>query len=100
MDPLCGHAERMATRGRTAGFQMGAEHRTKIANSKILKHLIEHAEGTREMTSTQVTAGLGLLDRVMPKLATTTIEGTGEGGAHEIVHRIEREIVRPKNTDA
>lgn len=58
---------------------MGAEHRTKIANSKILKHLIEHAEGTREMTSTQVTAGLGLLDRVMPKLQSTALTD-GEGG--------------------
>jgi len=71
----------MAARGRKAGFQMGAEHRTKIANSKVLKHLIEHAEGEREMTSTQVSAALGLLDRVMPKLAATTIEGTGEDGA-------------------
>lgn len=70
------------TRGRKAGFQMGAEHRTKIGNSKILKHLIEHAEGTREMTSTQVTAGLGLLDRVMPKLASTTVEGAGANGEH------------------
>jgi len=59
---------------------MGAEHRTKIGNSKILKHLIEHAEGKREMTGTQVTAGLGLLDRVMPKLASHKIEGTGENG--------------------
>ena len=72
----------MATKGRAGGFQMGAEHRTKIGNSKILKHLIEHAEGKRDMSSTQVTAGLGLLDRVMPKLATTTIEGAGEKGEH------------------
>lgn len=70
----------MAGKGRTAGFQMGAEHRTKIANSKILKHLVEHAEGSREMSSTQVTAALGLLDRVMPKLQATTIEGTGDKG--------------------
>lgn len=68
----------MAKRGRTPGFQMGAEHRTKIANSKILKHLIEHAEGSREMTSTQVTAGLGLLDRVMPKLAAVDHTTDGE----------------------
>ena len=68
----------MTKRGRTAGFQMGAEHRTKIANSKILKHLIEHAEGKREMTSTQVSAGLGLLDRVMPKLAATDVTSGGD----------------------
>lgn len=58
---------------------MGAEHRTKIANSKILKHLIEHAEGEREMTSTQVSAALGLLDRVMPKLQSTSLTD-GDGG--------------------
>jgi len=73
---------------------MGAEHRTKIANSKILKHLIEHAESKREMTSTQVAAALGLLDRVMPKLSTTTIEG-GEKPVQ--VQQIERLIV--KSTD-
>jgi hypothetical protein len=65
----------MSSRGRTAGFQMGAEHRTKISNSKILNRLIAHAEGEVDMTSTQVQAALGLLDRVMPKLAQTTIEG-------------------------
>ncbi len=68
----------MAGRGRTAGFQMGAEHRTKIANSKILNRLIGHAEGTVDMSSTQVQAALGLLDRVMPKLQSTSI--TGEDG--------------------
>lgn len=65
----------MATKGRAPGFQMGAAHRTKIANSQILNRLINHAEGKVDMTSTQVQAALGLLDRVMPKLAQTTIEG-------------------------
>jgi hypothetical protein len=71
----------MAQRGRQPGFRMSDEHRVKIQNSNILNALIEHAEGRREMSSTQVTAGLGLLDRVMPKLQATTIEGTGDGGA-------------------
>lgn len=65
-------------RGRTAGFKMGAEHRTKIANSKILKHLIEHAEGKREMTRTQATVGLGLLKKVMPDM--TYNEHAGKDG--------------------
>lgn len=68
-------------RGRKAGFRMSEEHRVKIQNSNVLNALIEHAEGKREMSSTQVTAGLGLLDRVLPKLATTTIEGSGQDGA-------------------
>ena len=67
-------------RGRKPGFQMGAEHRTKIANSKIIKHLIEHAEGEREMSSTQVTAGLGLLRKVMPDMTENMLKGAGENG--------------------
>ncbi|WP_143535222.1 hypothetical protein [Roseivivax jejudonensis] len=67
----------MAARGRQPGFQMGAEHRTKIANSKILKRLIDHAEGNEpEMTASEVNAGLSLLDRVMPKLKS--VDDTGD----------------------
>jgi len=63
---------------------MSNAHRDKIKNSNILNALIEHAEGERDMSSTQVQAALGLLDRVMPKLATTKVEGTGEDGEHQI----------------
>lgn len=66
-------------RGRSAGFQMGADHRTKISNSKILNRLIGHAEGSVDMTSTQVTAAIALLDRVMPKLSSTTLDGEVTG---------------------
>ena len=66
-------------------YSMSNAHRDKIANSNILSALIEHAEGKREMSGTQVTAGLGLLDRIMPKLASTKIEGTGDEG--EIVFK-------------
>jgi hypothetical protein len=62
-------------RGRKPGFQMGAEHRGKIQNSNILSALIEHAEGTREMAATQVTAALGLLRKVMPDLAAVQHSG-------------------------
>lgn len=58
---------------------MGEEHRVKIRNSNILNALIEHAEGSRDMSSTQVTAGLGLLRKVLPDLA-----------ASEVTHRVER----------
>jgi hypothetical protein len=50
---------------------MTDEHRLKIANSNILNALVEHVEGEREMTSTQVTAGIALLKKVMPDLAAT-----------------------------
>ena len=59
-------------------YKMGSHHRDKIKNSNILNALIEHAEGTREMSSTQVTAALGLLDRIMPKLASTDLTTDGE----------------------
>ena len=62
-------------------FRMSNEHRVKIQNSNILKSLINHVEGKQEMSSTQVQAGLGLLDRILPKLSQTTIEGSGEDGA-------------------
>lgn len=55
---------------------MGQAHRDKIKNSNILTALIEHVEGEREMTSSQVTAGLGLLKKVMPDLETLKHEGT------------------------
>lgn len=59
---------------------MSEEHRVKIKNSNILNALIEHVEGTREMSATQVSAGLGLLRKVMPDLASTTISGDEDGG--------------------
>ena len=68
---------------------MSDEHRVKIANSNILSALIGHAEGSREMTSTQVQAALGLLKKVMPDLQAMSIDGDGEGGPVQMVQRIE-----------
>lgn len=61
----------MAGRGRAPGFRMTSEHRVKIQNSNILNALIEHVEGIREMSATQVSAGLGLLRKVLPDLAAS-----------------------------
>jgi len=69
----------MSERGRQPGFKMTDEHRGKIKNSNILNALIEHVEGTREMSATQVSAGLGLLRKVMPDLASTAVTGEDEG---------------------
>lgn len=60
-------------------YQMSAEHRDKIKNSNILHCLIEHVEGRRDMSATQVTAGLGLLKKCLPDLATVEIGGHGGG---------------------
>lgn len=66
----------MAKRGPKPGFTMTVEHRTKIQNSAILNSLIEHAEGRRDMTPSQVTAGLGLLKKVMPDLSAVDLAAT------------------------
>lgn len=52
---------------------MSNEHRVKIQNSNILNALIEHAQGEREMSSTQVTAALGLLKKALPDLSAVEI---------------------------
>lgn len=67
------------SRGRKSGFQMSNEHRLKIQNSNILKALISHVEGKLDMSSTQVTAGLGLLKKVLPDLAASAqVDGDGD----------------------
>ena len=66
----------MAKAGRpigSGGVKLTDAHRAKIQNSNILNALIEHAEGRREMSGTQVTAGLGLLRKVLPDLAQTAL---------------------------
>jgi hypothetical protein len=69
----------MAERGRKAGFRMSSDHRVKIQNSNILNALIEHVEGKREMSATQVSAGLGLLKKVLPDLAASAdMDSDGE----------------------
>ena len=78
----------MATRGRTAGFKMSEEHRAKIANSNILNALIEHAEGRRDMSSTQVTSAIALMKKVLPDLQSVQHSGDSDSPikhAHEVV---------------
>lgn len=72
------------SRGRKPGFRMSDEHRVKIQNSNILNALIEHIEGKREMSSSQVTAGLGLLKKVLPDISENRI-ADNEGGPAKLV---------------
>lgn len=76
----------MTDRGRKPGFRMTNEHRVKIQNSNILNALIEHVEGIREMSATQVSAGLGLLKKIMPDLAASA--DMGDDGALKQVNRM------------
>ena len=82
----------MASRGRTAGFRMSDEHRVKIQNSNILNALIEHVEGKREMSSTQVTAGVALMKKVLPDLSNVEVRGDAES---PLVPSITLTIVKP-----
>lgn len=78
----------MAKRGRKPGFVMTDEHRAKIRNSNILNALIEHIEGRRDMSASQVTAGLGLLKKCLPDMSTVTMQGDEEGGPVVVeIHR-------------
>lgn len=74
-----------AKRGRKPGSPMTEAHRDKIRNSKILQVLIAHVEGRQKMSSSQVTAGLGLLKKVMPDMTEAEVRGSGDNGEHEIV---------------
>ena len=80
-------------RGRTP-YRMSEAHREKIRNSNILNALVEHVEGKREMSATQVTAGLGLLKKCLPDLQSVTVQGEEDGEPINIVTRIERVLVK------
>jgi len=57
---------------------MSDAHRVKIQNSNILNALLEHVDGEREMSSTQVTAGIALMKKVLPDLQAVTVSGDPE----------------------
>lgn len=63
--------------------KLSSDHRDKIRNSNILNALIEHVEGRREMSSTQVTAGVALLKKVMPDLSS--VESKSEVTVRNVV---------------
>lgn len=69
---------------------MGEFHRVKIKNSNILNALVEHVEGKREMSSTQVTAGIALLKKVMPDLANIQHSGDAQNPVSMIVTGVPR----------
>ena len=69
-------------KGRKRGV-MSAAHREKISKSSVLTRLISHAEGKlspagrggeQEMSPSQVTAALSLLDRYLPKVTQVQVD--------------------------
>jgi hypothetical protein len=84
-----------AKRGRgRSPYRMSEAHREKIRNSNILNALLEHVEGNREMSSTQVTAGLGLLKKCLPDLQSVTVSGDDDADPISVIARIERVLVK------
>jgi hypothetical protein len=72
---------------------MSDEHRVKIQNSNILNALIEHVVEGREMSATQVSAGIALLRKVLPDLSQTD-------NTTEVVHRyVARVPEKAKSTE-
>lgn len=55
---------------------LSKSHRDKIQNSNILSRLIKHAEGTEDMTSTEVNAALGLLKKCLPDMKAIEHSGS------------------------
>jgi hypothetical protein len=73
---------------------MSNEHRLKIQKSNILNVLMQHAQGEREMSATQVQAGLGLLKKVLPDLNAVTLSGDEENPI-EVITKVE--LIAPKH---
>ncbi len=71
--------------GPSKGIVLSEQHRDKIRKSKVLQCLISHAVGEMDMSSSQVTAGIALLRKVMPDLAA--VEATISG---QIDHKHEQ----------
>ena len=49
--------------------------RAKINAGVLTKALVDHVDGKREMSNTQVQAAMGLLRKVLPDLASTELVG-------------------------
>lgn len=70
---------------------MTEAHRTKIKSAAILNCLNEHVLGNRDMSATQISAGIALLRKVLPDLAAVQHSGDQD---KPINHRVLVEFVR------
>jgi hypothetical protein len=66
----------MAARKNT--FRLNERWREKIQIGVIIDRLVKHAEGTNEMTNTQIKAAEILLKKVLPDVARTEVVGDSE----------------------
>jgi predicted regulator of amino acid metabolism with ACT domain len=63
------------------------EIREKIKSTLIIKKLENHILDDVEMTTSQVTAALGLLRKSVPDLSAVELSGTGDDGEHIITFK-------------
>ena len=75
------------------------EIRAKIKSHHIIKRLNLYIDGEIELPGPAVTAALGLLRKVIPDLSAVQHSGDDENPL-EVIHRIERVIVHPQDTDS
>jgi hypothetical protein len=87
-------------RTRASGANRFRSERRKIRASGILDALIEFAEGRRDMSSSQVSAALGLLKKALPDLSTEAlsdeIDRDDDGNPTPDKDLIENRIVDPR----
>ncbi len=85
---------------RDSGADRFRTERRKIQASGILDALIEYAEGRRDMSSSQVSAALGLLKKALPDLSTLALpdemDRHDDGCATQDKAAIEIRIVDPR----
>lgn len=85
----------MTMAARTIRVRHQDDIRNKIRASQLVNRLENHVFGEIDLSSTQVTAALGLLKKCVPDLAATEL--TGKDGGPLAFQAIERRIVDPKN---
>lgn len=62
--------------------------RNKIRASQIVNRLENHVFGDVELTSTQVSAALGLLKKIVPDLAATELTGDLKVGLTQLIENL------------
>jgi len=60
--------------------------RERIKAGQIADRLVKHVLGEQEMSKSQVSAGLGLLKKVVPDLASTELTGDPDKPLRGVLH--------------
>ena len=90
-------AKRGRPPGSGKGVRFGEEHRDKIRKSNIFRHLLDHVEGKRELSTTQVQVGLAMMKKILPDLSSVEVTGD-ETNPLNVAHTI-RLVAGGRNKD-